>query len=52
MAIDVSKKTSGSIEEVTRRLVLTGDAVKSTMEFLSIRSQYFRDIMCQGIDIS
>lgn len=49
-SLSVLKNTSGDVEQFGRLLALAEDAFKATLEVLSMRAQYFRDITEQGMD--
>lgn len=52
MSLDLTRTEGGSLEEVFRMMALAEIYLKNTIEVLSIRSQYFRDIIYQGVEMA
>lgn len=51
-AMEVARTLDGTIEDLTRKLVMAEDAFKGVLEVVSMRAQYFRHITEQGVEIA
>lgn len=51
-ALEVAKAHDGTIEDMGRRLGLEEKSFKAAIKVASRRSQYFRDIIDQGVEVA
>lgn len=49
-AMTLAKEQEGTVEDLARRLALAEKAFKAALEVISMRAQYFRDVVENGVE--